>query len=77
MAGLEGFVLHSVVVDGASVQVSYSDPAGATVHGVEVRTAAITLGPELEDHFNEVVDAALQLVAEWNGLRRAPGVASG
>jgi hypothetical protein len=65
-----GFVLHSVLCEGPTVQVSYSDPAARTPHGTEIRTCVINLGPDLEAAVDELTDAALQLVSDWQGLMR-------
>lgn len=69
---MAGFVLHSVLVEGPQVQVSYHDPAGAGPYGFEIRTAVITLTPDLEAELAEVNDAVLQLVSAWSGLMRQP-----
>lgn len=67
-----GFVLHSVLCEGPTVQVSYHDPSGASPYGFEIRTAVITMTPDLEVELGEVNDAALQLVTAWAGLMREP-----
>jgi hypothetical protein len=67
---MAGFVLHSVLCEGPTVQVSYSDPAARTAHGTEIRTCVINLSPELDPAVAELTDAALQLVTDWQGLMR-------
>lgn len=71
-----GFVLHSVLCEGPTVQVSYSDPAGRGPHGFKIGTCVITLSPALEHEMAELTDAALQLVTAWEGLMRE-GLAAG
>lgn len=65
-----GFVLHSVLCEGPTVQVSYHDPANVTPHGFTIVTEVITMSPDLEVELGEVNDAALQLVTAWAGLMR-------
>lgn len=65
-----GFVLHSILLEGPQVQVSYHDSDAKGPSGFEIRTPVMVIDSRLQAELAEVSDAALQLVTAWAGLMR-------